>query len=255
MGRFLGRIAGTLFGLAGGLAGAIFGFFIGLLIDKVRNRNYWERSIDAFLADPPEDGGSGVPVAGSALLVALASVDGAALSENERQVHSEFSRLWPDRRRSGEIVPSLFERSRFIEPESLAKYLDAYSSQEKLHRLAKALVSVAAADSAGISRRERALLSRIASVWSINGSEMDAFERETTGLDQKARDILGVSDDVEPARLRSVYRDLVKSFHPDTAAGLDEEQQNQLSDTFLQFQEAYEVLSEQLQDRHRVWSG
>lgn len=49
--------------------------------------------------------------------------------------------------------------------------------------------------------------------------------------------ILGVSEDAEPARIRSAYRDLAKTCHPDRT-GLESAQR------FREISEAYEVLSD-----------
>jgi len=82
---------------------------------------------------------------------------------------------------------------------------------------------------------------------------MSEFERSTEGLNRQALRVLGLSATVEEDQLRSVYRSLVKTIHPDTASPLDAGKQAQLADSFRRCREAYETLSGQLHDRRRVW--
>ncbi|GEM_PF-3217714 len=256
MKRYIGRATGAVIGLAGGPPGVAFGFFVGWLVDEVRVHHEREEIVDRFLRNPDEFRGrrSRPDLATLALMVLVASADGSPGTSFVDQIMRDYHALYAKTRtKTPYLIRVVAERVHVSALEALARYLGGILTEPELVRHASALVAAAAGNETGITTEQRELLRAIVAYWPVDTAQMSEFERSTEGLNRQALRVLGLSATVEEDQLRSVYRSLVKTIHPDTASPLDAGKQAQLADSFRRCREAYETLSGQLHDRRRVW--
>lgn len=257
--RNAAKIVGLLLGTAGGIPGIAFGLLIGALLDQVRNPRLPD--VVRFLSDPSSVRGrlDRPRIATTALLVAASSIGGTAVRRLDA-VFDEAERRWPpasdrERRRLRRDVHGITGYRSIIRPDRMAALLSGAVPAGDLRGILAAILRVTAADEHGIGAGERRFAARIAESWGVPHGEMLALEREVGGLDKDALRILGVRDGAGRDEIRSVYRELARHFHPDTAGTLDESQQYKIVGAFRQVKDAYDRLVRQLDDRERTWSG
>jgi DnaJ-domain-containing protein 1 len=121
--------------------------------------------------------------------------------------------------------------------DTLAAADDGWKSQ-----LMEFLVSVACADSEGMSSAELRVIQNVAEEFSV------AVPR-WAGLDLHSCAILGVEANADEATVRRAFRTLAAELHPDTGANLEPEQQRTMEDAFVRIRQAHDHLLSQIRQR------
>lgn len=248
MRRFLGRLIGFSIGALAGPVGAIFGFLAGWLVDQFRQTlGPWWR-LERFLTEPHrERRWDCIEFWGTAAIATdVIMADG---SPRIVQVEHALEQPWPGmshRRRRGAIPrrtvidlclrsPQRINTAAIVD--TLQQWDDAWKAQ-----LLQLLVTVACADSGGMSEAELTVIRRVASEFSLPVPSWD-------GLDRHACTILGVAEDADEATVRRAFRSLAAELHPDTGAHLEPEQRRTMEDAFVRIRHAHDRLLSQIRQR------
>lgn len=249
MKRFLGRVIGLGIGALAGPAGAVFGFLVGWLVDQFRHTlGPWWR-LERFLLDPRrERRWEYVEYWGTAaLLMEVLCADGPPRAV---QVEQALRETWPRssrsrRRRGGSSRRSVIDLVlRGYSQINTAAILDELQKWDDLRtsQLLQLLVTVACADSEGMSSAELEVIRGVADTFSVPVPRWE-------GLDRHACTILGVATNADEATVRRAFRTLAAELHPDTGANLEPEQRRTMEDAFVRIRHAHDRLLSQIRLR------
>lgn len=258
MRRFLGRFIGFLIGTLAGPVGAVFGFLAGWLVDQFRQTlGPWWR-LERFFTEPHrERRWEHVEFWGTAAIVTdVLRADGPP---RVVQVEQALAQPWPEmskprgrvgRRRRPRAIPRravidlCLRTTRRINTAAILDTLQQWDDARKT-QLLQLLVTVACADSGGMSDAELAVIRTVAAAFSLPVPPWD-------GLDRQACTILGVAEDADEATVRRAFRFLAAELHPDTGAHLEPEQRRTMADAFVRIRHAHDQLLSQIRQRG-VW--
>lgn len=253
MRRFLGRIVGFSIGALAGPGGALFGFLAGWLVDQFRRTlGPWWR-LEQFLAYPHRERRRDcVELWGTAAIVTdVLRADGPP---RVVQVEHALEHPWPGisrprrnrRRRSRAtsrqaVIDICLRTPQRINTTAIIDTLQQWEDSRKAGLL-ELLVSVACADSGGMSEAELEVIRTVAEEFSL---PIPAWY----GLDRNACTILGVAEDADEATVRRAFRSLAAELHPDTGAHLEPEQRRTMADAFVRIRHAHDRLLSQIRRR------
>ncbi|MFO8042917.1 MAG: DnaJ domain-containing protein [Alkalispirochaeta sp.] len=253
MRRFLGRIVGFSIGALAGPGGALFGFLAGWLVDQFRHtQGPWWR-LEQFLTHPHRERRRDyVELWGSAAIVTdVLRADGPP---RVVQVEHALEHPWPALSRSRRkrrrrrmvssrraVIDLCLRTPQRINTTAIIDTLQQWDDSRKADLL-ELLVSVACADSGGMSEAELAVIRTVAEQFSL---PVPAWH----GLDRNACTILGVAEDADEATVRRAFRSLAAELHPDTGAHLEPEQRRTMADAFVRIRHAHDRLLSQIRRR------
>jgi hypothetical protein len=248
-------LAGAAIGFTGGAAGAAAGLVLGLLIREVLGRFGADRAALNYLENPgPSDFYEGEP--GLAAYCALSMIVlSLSLSEKNRRggdllplteaASRNVAISFPGKSAFAELFCRLAaSRCRRLNPDLLAESLASRRRKSgDLPALGKALGALAAGDEAkGAARRIRRILD----------PGYEAHEAEApNSRDIHPWEILGLAEGASQEEVKSVYRQLAMQFHPDSLAGLGENQKREAERIFIRIKEAYREITGRLSTAQR----
>lgn len=239
MRNYWGTLAGAILGLLGGLPAAAFGAFLGFLIDLILAELRAHRFTVLFLetGEAHDEFPEHVALAGllyghlrsrstdrhEALASRLLSLQSGRLHDRliERVVSTATAYAWVGTPRFVELLCS------------------CSTVREREHLFRTVWDALAETGSTRCARDEAHEIARKA------GLDEGFIVRELVVHrmhDPEACQVLGVARDASQAEIRAAYLRLVAQFHPDTATGLTEEQQEATELAFKRIQAAYEKL-------------
>jgi hypothetical protein len=240
-------LAGAVIGLAGGAAGAAAGLVLGLLLREVFDRFNADRAALDYLENPgPSDFYEGEPglAAYCALSIIVLSL---SLSKKNRRGGNSLPLTEAASRDAvlsfpGEpVFVELFCRlaascRRRLNPDLLAESLASRRRNSgDLPALGKALGALAEGDEAkDTARRIRRILDP-----GYEAHETDAPDSRNN----HPWEILGLAEGASQEEVKSVYRRLAIQFHPDSLAGLSENQKMEAERVFIRIKEAYREIT------------
>jgi hypothetical protein len=240
-------LAGAAIGLAGGAAGAVIGLVLGLLVREVLGRFGADRAALNYLENPGlSDFYEGEP--GLAAYCALSiMVLSLSLSEKNRRSGDSLPLTEAAFRNVAISFPGepalveLFCRlaascRRRLNPDLLAESLASRRRKSgDLPALGKSLGMLAAGDEAkDAARRIRRILD----------PGYEAHETESPdSRDIQPWEILGLAEGASQEEVKSAYRRLAIQFHPDSLAGLSENQKREAERIFIRIKEAYREIT------------
>jgi hypothetical protein len=240
-------LAGAAIGFTGGAAGAAAGLVLGLLVREVLGRFGADRAALDYLENPgPSDFYEGEP--GLAAYCALSMIVlSLSLSEKNRRngdllplteaASRNVAISFPGESTLGELFCRLAaSRCRRLNPDLLAESLASRRRKSgDLPALGKALGALAAGNEAkDMARRIRRILDP-----GYEAHETEAPESR----DIHPREILGLAEGASQEEVKSVYRRLAMQFHPDSLAGLSENQKREAERIFIRIKEAYREIT------------
>jgi len=256
-----GKIVGLGLGSFGGVLGAAFGGLVGHLVDMVAADYLLRRAMSAFFRGARRSGQFYPPAAIAAGLVAYCVHQGWSPQSHQRetfcnQLRTEFRTT---RRIRQALWLSIAERGlrRYLDAAMILHGLPSEATlvdialryYEDPRDLVETCVAVLGTDLRGPASER---LRRIAEAMEI---EQTWIDRVVPDRDPKpliaAEDcaVLGIEADARLADVKQVYRSLAAQFHPDTLAGLSEEQRIQSADAFVRIRAAYERVVAQIEER------
>ncbi len=239
MRNYWGTLVGAVLGLLGGLPAAVFGAFLGFLIDLIRAELRAHRFTVRYLETGEAHETLPEPVVLAGLLY-------GHLRARATDGHEELAgRLCPVY--SGRTQDRLIDRVvatatayDWIGTQRFVEMLSSCSTHaEREHLFRTVWDALAENGSTRLARDEVQEIARKA------GLDEGFIARELvvhTRHDAEASQVLGVARDASQADIRAAYLRLVAQFHPDTATGLSEEQQEATELAFKRIQAAYEKL-------------
>ena len=263
-----GKTAGVLLGSFGGLLGVLFGGFVGALLDVVAADFVLRRSMGRFILHgfPPTPRQFDGPAALAAAVVAYCSGPEWRPSADASKEFTERVKPWfrASRRTRIELWLSLQQRR-------LRRYLDAavtlrgsfeapkltgiartLLSEADLGLLIQTCVDVLAGD---LHRPGADRLRNLAQDLGIDNERIDRIIPSSIAAGRPHEPspedcaVLGINPDANLAQVKQVYRNLAAQFHPDTLAGLTEDQRQQSAAAFVRINAAYERVCNQLESR------
>ncbi|MEX2444957.1 MAG: DnaJ domain-containing protein [Alkalispirochaeta sp.] len=249
MKRFLGRMIGFTIGAPAGPVGAVFGFLAGWLVDQFRHTvGPWWR-LERFLSEPQrerrwelvENWGT------AAILINVLRADGPP---RVVQVEQALREPWPRSSRSRRTRGGFSRRSVIdlclrehprINRSAIVETLQQWDDERK-SQLLYLMVTVACADSEGMSSAELEVIRTVAHEFSV---PLPPWQ----GLDRHACTILGVAADADEISVRRAFRSLAAELHPDTGGDLEPEQRRTMADAFVRIRNAHDRLLSQIRER------
>ena len=220
-----------------------------------------QRSNQDFFTGSTATVGSARPIL--ILFAAIMKADGRVMRTELVYVSNALKKLYPPRQ-----IPSLIDELKEILHQNLS-IEDActeinmqYSLQSRISILYM-LVGLAQADGT-VDNQERYLLYQIASRFNINSTYVDAFLRSNSSYSYNssssynAQDgyypprgsqyvndpykVLGIEPTASDSQVKSAYRKLVNTWHPDRFQNKSEAEINTATEKFKEIQAAYEVI-------------
>ena len=116
-----------------------------------------------------------------------------------------------------------------------------YSEQGTRVQVVRFLIDLAQCDGA-MTERENYFVFRIAGYLNVNDVEYKKLKAEHTIQPLSAYQILGVTQEMSFAEIRTIYRRLVLKYHPDRNKDANDAEKRRLANKFQQVQEAYEKI-------------
>ncbi len=252
-----GRLIGALIGIPAGVFGIILGYLVGWLIDQTIKVSRQNASLQAFFTGRgPIRGAKNQAklfVAAVAVMMRVASANGSATI---RQV--EMMREWlTNRFRVSEqgsfglsrVVDEAYRLRDEIDISGACSVLSEHFGEDEFAELVVFLTDLAEADAAGLTPAGRSQVRRIGGCLGIDGGAIDLVLRRTPKLDEDACAILGLPTDATAEEVRRVFRTLAAQFHPDSAAGLTDDQVRISQEAFVRVKAAYDQLMSQLGEK------
>ncbi len=243
--RFLGMIIGSVAGPYGILAG----FVLGVVADRFARE--WRRILLArrFLADPRSCENPGMPDAAAALIGAAVQIAAegpprfaparkAALMAGLARMaaRAEADDLGPFLVR---VAEEAFGSPDRVDAGALLESCRTASGREERLSLLDHLVAVATTPAADADppalRRVRDAADRLG----LGPGDAGEILRRYRAEDDEPYRILGLEPGAALSDVKRVYRRLAAAFHPDTAAGLGEEQLLAMAEAFRRINGAY----------------
>jgi hypothetical protein len=248
-------VAGAAIGLAGGIAGLVTGLVLGLLVREVLSRFGADRAVLDYLENPGPSGfyeGEPGLAAYCALSVIVLSL---SMSEKNRRNEDSLPLAETASRNVAASFPGqpalveLFCRlavscRRRLNPDLLAESLASRRRKQaadspggSLSVLGKTLGLLASGNEAlDTARRIRRVLDP--------GYEAHESHEAPENLEGRAWEILGLTEGASQEEVKSVYRRLAIQFHPDSLAGLSEDQKREAERIFIRIKEAYREITD-----------
>ena len=96
-----------------------------------------------------------------------------------------------------------------------------------------------------MTERENYFVFRIAGYLNVNDLEYKKLRIEHTYHTETVYEILGVTETMSFAEIRTTYRRLVLKYHPDRNKDVSEAEKKKLAQKFQQVQEAYEKIKKE----------
>lgn len=197
------------------------------------------------------------------LFAAIMKADGRVMRTELIYVSEALKKLYPP-----EQLPELIDELKEILHQNLSiedacdEITAQYSLQSRISILYM-LVGLAQADGI-VDSQERYLLYQIAARFHINATYVDAFMRGNSSYSYNSSSsynsqsgyypprgsqnvgdpykVLGIEPTASNAQVKSAYRKLVNTWHPDRFQNKSEEEINKATEKFKEIQSAYEVI-------------
>ena len=119
-----------------------------------------------------------------------------------------------------------------------------YSQPGTRVQVVRFLIDLAQCDGA-MTERENYFVFRIAGYLNVNDLEYKKLRIEHTYHTETVYEILGVTETMSFAEIRTTYRRLVLKYHPDRNKDVSEAEKKKLAQKFQQVQEAYEKIKKE----------
>ncbi len=249
-----GKIIGGSTGFAlGGPIGALLGVMAGHGIDKAKinkNENYKSKVSNK---DAEQVFATGV----IALAAKLSKVDGK-VTKNEIDT---FKKIFEFPNKDIDIISKLFNTAK-KDPNNFQNYAhqlkECFLEEKILHEILNALFAIAYADHV-LHDKEEKMLIEISKIFNICLEDYDRIKRiyenkNSVSNDDKLKNyykLLGVSSSDSLESIKKKYRNIIKEYHPDRiqGKGLPEEFVNFANKKLVEFNEAYNEIKKQKQNK------
>lgn len=254
---FWGKLAGLTLGIFGGVLGVVFGLLVGHLLDLVAAEYLLRQFIAGMAAGRERRSPRGLSRKSALLALTVAGVATPTWrpAPEDREAFSRGARDWDP------------ARWRFLE-RGRVRYLDAALAVRK--EIAAGLLCEQITTTIPEAERQRLIeLCRRTLDVEVRGKTLGRLRglAEEIGLsdewidsrlpsggasgavgplDSEVCRILGVEPDTDITEVRRVYRKLAAQFHPDTTAGLTDDQRQQSAAAFVTIRDAYDRAMRQL---------
>jgi len=259
-----GKLIGALIGSIAGPFGTLFGGLIGHLFDRATEERQAMSAAQAGRGTSgPELPGAGPdvdPVSQAqvnfltcliGLSISVAETDGPVRTSHIEAMRSFFRQNFTfpavEQDLIQRIIDEMYRNRQRIDVQGLCAYYAAVSTFEGRVLLLRLLFKIAAADSAGVSRSEEALIQRITLMLGLDEAVFRQVRAEVTRSSAgrtsgHAYQILGVSPSADIEQIKAAYRQAALQNHPDKVANLGPEFVKVAEEKFKAIQEAYEEI-------------
>ena len=250
-----GKIIGGTTGLAlGGPIGALLGVMAGHGIDKakINKSNNFKSKISK--KDSEQVFATGV----IALAAKLSKIDGK-VTKNEIDI---FKKIFEFPNTDISIISELFNTAK-KDPNNYESYAiqisECFRDKKVLHEILNALLAIAYADNV-LHYREEKMLIKVSEIFKISSVDYNRIKgiyenkKSFSSADKLKRfyNLLGVSDTDSLDSIKKKYRSIIKEYHPDRiqGKGLPDEFINFANKKLVEFNEAYNEIKKQKQDKN-----
>jgi DnaJ like chaperone protein len=251
-----GKLLGALIGSIAGPLGTLLGGLVGHLFDRAaEERQFLGTASSARIAAASSSRYGGDPVSQAqinflacliGLSISVADADGKVRASHVEAMKDFFRRNFPFGPGDQELIQRLIEemyRNRWkIDVEGLCGYYAAVSPFDGRVLLLRLLFKIASADSAGVSRAEEELISRISVSLGLGEQVFRQVRSELLRESGRAWEILAVPRDSGINEIKAAYRQLSLKYHPDKVANLGPEFVRVAEERFKAIQQAYEEI-------------
>jgi DnaJ like chaperone protein len=234
-----GGLAGTVFSIPGIIIGSVLGYFLGEVASQLKN----DRAIRRYFDNPgPSQFYEGEPglaafCALGAFLLSKASPKVLTDEAGAARIAGGAGSVFPAGKKITGLAESFariaFSRFRFLNPDLLTESLAARrAGLGDLPLLASELFSMAIGREA---EHEARFIRQF-----LDPSYQPPLPDEAIEDPWK---VLGVPRNASREEIKSAFRRLALMFHPDNQAGIEEEEREKTSQTFVKIRDAYRELT------------
>lgn len=245
--KYIGAALG--FWMFRGFYGILIGFAIGAYLDVITNRssknargdfqgNQNQRSYSSF--NPNDRLSNNLNMLSAAVMRADGKVLKSELNFVKTFFHQQFGSNIAQRRISE--LKDLLKSN--IQVQSICWELNQLVQPGSKSQILYFLFGIAQSDG-NISSQEISLLTEIANALRISPAEFDRIRAMFVKDTSNDYSILGVEPNATDSEVKKAYRKLAVKYHPDKAAQMGPEYENNAKEKFQKIQEAYENIKKQ----------